>query len=330
MYCPTCGRENQKDALYCRACGEDLTAVAQVMKKHSAVSLISKLDAAIERKNERLRRDAILEALMGVTFAIAAVLGIPALIEGNPLAFLWALLCLFVFLSSGWKYLAYRRSLGPKTKPSATPAPSEAPSRSLSTDEMSPSIFGLTTPELIAGSRGPEAQAWTYCSKCGAQNLDNVLYCRACGCDLDVKPQGVERFLPPFAVRKLDAYIAKKREEEPGYKSGFWVIFVTGVFLLNAILSTLTRNWGNVAVYSLLAVSTFVAGGWDLLVYRRNLEKDEKAAVESDRSLALETASTSVAEATTNQLSGNVAIPAASPSVTEVTTELLRPLPRAD
>jgi uncharacterized membrane protein YvbJ len=57
MYCPKCAEPNADDTKFCRACGENLTVVAQAMSKHLPVVLVSKLDEYLGRKDERIRRD---------------------------------------------------------------------------------------------------------------------------------------------------------------------------------------------------------------------------------------------------------------------------------
>jgi hypothetical protein len=65
MYCPKCANQNDEDVRFCRACGENLTFVAQAMSRHMPVMLVSKLDNYLERKHERLRRDIMLTGVSG-------------------------------------------------------------------------------------------------------------------------------------------------------------------------------------------------------------------------------------------------------------------------
>jgi len=77
MFCPNCGGQNQDDlVVYCRECGENLQVVSQAMKGHLSVALVTRIDAVIEKRNERLRRDAILGALrLGRDLAWRRLLG---------------------------------------------------------------------------------------------------------------------------------------------------------------------------------------------------------------------------------------------------------------
>lgn len=55
MYCPRCGAQNADATKFCRACGDDLSIVAQAMTRHLPAVLADKLDAYLVRKNERIR-----------------------------------------------------------------------------------------------------------------------------------------------------------------------------------------------------------------------------------------------------------------------------------
>src|SRR5436305_14462734 len=72
MYCPKCGFLNLEDAEYCRSCGDDLRIIRQVIKQHLPIRLVGKLDAAIDRRSERFRRDAILSGILGAASLLAA------------------------------------------------------------------------------------------------------------------------------------------------------------------------------------------------------------------------------------------------------------------
>src|SRR3712207_4812626 len=68
MFCPRCAAQNADDVKFCRACGEDLSVIAQVMARRFPASVLSKMDAYLERKNERIRRDSIFSAIAGAAF----------------------------------------------------------------------------------------------------------------------------------------------------------------------------------------------------------------------------------------------------------------------
>ena len=108
MYCPKCATANADDAKYCRACGLDLSVVAQAIEKRLPGRLIEKLDSYVRRKNERMRRDSILNAIFTL-FGFGFVLH-------SLSAGLWSSAVLFSILACGsaiwavWDYLAFVRS----------------------------------------------------------------------------------------------------------------------------------------------------------------------------------------------------------------------------
>ncbi|HEX9630498.1 MAG TPA: zinc-ribbon domain-containing protein [Pyrinomonadaceae bacterium] len=111
MYCPKCGIQNNDETKFCRGCGENLKVVSQAMSRHLPVILASKMDAYLERKNSRIRRDSIFGALSGTIFLIC---GLYFIIEGKTS---WARSLFFVatgciaLLWSLWDHLVYKRSL---------------------------------------------------------------------------------------------------------------------------------------------------------------------------------------------------------------------------
>ena len=111
MYCPKCGIQNNDETKFCRGCGENLKVVSQAMSRHLPVFLASKMDAYLERKNSRIRRDSIYGALSGSIFLIC---GLYFVIEGKTS---WARSLFFVatgciaLLWSLWDHMVYKRSL---------------------------------------------------------------------------------------------------------------------------------------------------------------------------------------------------------------------------
>ncbi len=284
MYCPKCGAQNQEDLAYCRECGEDLKIISQAMKKHLPIALVSKLDAVIEKKNERFRRDAVLNALAGTVFLVSAVF---ILFGGNFFTYFNLPILLFAIgtlFSSCWSFLAYRRSLELKIKPADVKF---LPSY-ISPVESASGTSEAETNKLFADNNSQAASI--YCPRCGVKNLGNVLYCRDCGTTLDfgVRPQGMEKYLPGFIVNKLDAQIEKNEETDhkPRYKSGWGLVMITSLFLFCAVMQVGEGNWQLALIYLVLGFVFPIGQGWELVAYRRKLERENKSSAEPLNSVA--------------------------------------------
>ncbi|HYP26722.1 MAG TPA: hypothetical protein VE262_08395 [Blastocatellia bacterium] len=107
---------NGDDVKYCRACGQNLGVIAIAMKRRFPTSLLDKLDAYLENKNERMRRDSVAAAVGGGVFLS---LSIYHLLKGEGLSFnvvyTFIFACL-MFLWSLWDYLVYQRSLSKEAR----------------------------------------------------------------------------------------------------------------------------------------------------------------------------------------------------------------------
>ena len=109
MYCPKCGIQNNDETKFCRGCGENLKVVLQAMSRRLPVILVSRVDAYLERKNERFRRDSILGAIVGSLWLLYGVKTLAAG-EGTSTGFRILMGCL-VLLWSLWQHMVYKRSL---------------------------------------------------------------------------------------------------------------------------------------------------------------------------------------------------------------------------
>lgn len=96
-----------------------------------------------------------------------------------------------------------------------------------------------------------------FCPRCGAKNVDDAKYCRACGADISLVPQALTRSLPEgaFGVLRLEEEESeggKKRKykvkQPPTLEKGlskcmegvaFLIIFLTGFFYF----------WGGVFIW---------------------------------------------------------------------------------
>ena len=116
MYCPKCGIQNNEEMKFCRGCGEDLNLISQAMTRRLPAFLARKMDAYIENKNRRLRRQSIGGALGGGLFIFLGLYN--AIGTGAPWAnelFYIAFGC-FMLLLGCWDYLVYKRSLSTDVK----------------------------------------------------------------------------------------------------------------------------------------------------------------------------------------------------------------------
>src|SRR5712664_1613461 len=106
MYCPKCAEPNSEEVRFCRACGENLTVIAQAMSKHMPMMLISRLDEYLARKNERLRRDGIMTGLSGLFLLISGIWQVASNAGASlPAVFMFAG-ALIMFMMSLWDILA--------------------------------------------------------------------------------------------------------------------------------------------------------------------------------------------------------------------------------
>jgi hypothetical protein len=120
MYCPRCATQNDDAVKYCRACGENLSVISLVMAKRLPARLITKLDAYLEWKNERLRRDSILSAFSGAIFLFLSIYHLTG--EGISFTVIFTFICACIlFFWSIWYYLVYQRSISVNKKTIETP-----------------------------------------------------------------------------------------------------------------------------------------------------------------------------------------------------------------
>src|SRR2546429_8797023 len=121
MYCPKCGLENNDETRFCRSCGENLKVILQVMTRRLPVILASKVDAYLERKNERFRRDSIIAAVVGFLWLLY---GLRSLVTGvGAIAKVPIVLGCFFLLWAVWERMVYKHSLATDSWMEKTRAP---------------------------------------------------------------------------------------------------------------------------------------------------------------------------------------------------------------
>lgn len=289
MFCPGCGTQNSADLAFCRACGDDLKIISQAMNKHLPLVLVSKLDAAIERKNDNFRREAITSALMGVVFLVTTAflpLGGSFYSLFNVSIFI---LGLFALANSAFNYLAFRRSLEGGISTSESNYDDES---SLTAKVSEIEGFVNDSKKADAAKLVPAADAHpavVYCPQCGTENAAQVLFCRSCGLNLDFtfSPQGMEKYLPTFLLKRLDRAIEKNEEKElqSRYQSGRAIFVVALVYLFNVALQLFKGDPGYAAIWFVSGIALAVTSLWNLAAYRRQKLKEGFGAKDAPASL---------------------------------------------
>jgi hypothetical protein len=122
MYCPRCAESNVEGVKFCRACGEDLGVIAQVMARRFPASLLGRMDAYLERKNERIRRDSIVSGLAGLAFLFISLYDLLREGMSGSVVFMFLMAC-FMLVWSAWDFLVFRRSLAGAGAPEPPDAP---------------------------------------------------------------------------------------------------------------------------------------------------------------------------------------------------------------
>ena len=111
MYCPKCGIQNDDETKFCRGCGENLKVISQAMSRRLPVILASKMDAYLERKNSRIRRDSIYNFFGGCLFIF---IGLYSVIRTGAFwssSWYFAVVGFFMLVWSLWDHMVYKRSL---------------------------------------------------------------------------------------------------------------------------------------------------------------------------------------------------------------------------
>ena len=160
MYCPKCGLQNNDDPRFCRSCGENLKVISQAMTRRLPAFLVRKMDAYIDSKYRRIRRESIGSAISGGLFIFLGlydVIGRGASWSNNW--FNVAFGC-FMLLLGLWDHMVYKRSLSTEVRIVRMPSGS-------TTDELPPhdaaqivpppaSVTESTTRQLEGAIRGRE------------------------------------------------------------------------------------------------------------------------------------------------------------------------------
>ena len=101
--------QNDDETKFCRGCGENLKLISQAMSKRLPVILASKMDAYLERKNERFRRNSIIALVSGCFWLLY---GVGPLVTGlGTIAGFPIIMGCLLLLWGLWEYMVYQRSL---------------------------------------------------------------------------------------------------------------------------------------------------------------------------------------------------------------------------
>jgi len=111
MYCPQCGIQNDDETKFCRGCGENLKVISQAMSRRLPVILASKMDAYLERKNSRIRRDSIYNFFGGCLFIFIGLYSVISTGGFWSSSWYFAVVGFFMLVWSLWDHMVYKRSL---------------------------------------------------------------------------------------------------------------------------------------------------------------------------------------------------------------------------
>lgn len=289
MFCPKCGFQNTDTSQFCRACGEDLQIVAKALNKSLVVVLAGKIDASLEQKSDRFRRDAYLTALMGMA---ALLCGVISNLRGQTTG-VYFILVFLSFCGSLWNYLAYRHSLTIKDELDGPFA--VAPTAVL--PNLVNTIFQTSTEQM-------------FCPVCGSENPASNKYCRKCGKNLQAIQRAMKKSgFADWWDQRLDRYVRSQSTETQIGRTAKGYLWIGVCYSLLALGES---GWGKFP-WLLLAVTHLLMGSWDYVHYRRRLNNpaalaspttttSPSAAIDSEEPSGL-VAPFSVIEATTRQLS---------------------------
>ena len=153
MYCPKCGIQDNDDTKFCRGCGQNLKVVSQAISRRLPVILASKVDAYLERKNERLRRDSIIGAVAGCLWLLY---GLRTLVTGaGTMARFPIVLGCLILLWALWEHMVYKHSL--------------------SRDSEREKLRGASTDELSRGDAAQVGEPYASVTEFTTEHLDATI-----------------------------------------------------------------------------------------------------------------------------------------------------------
>jgi len=148
-----------------------------------------------------------------------------------------------------------------------------------------------------------------YCPKCGAENQEDLAYCRECGEDLKIISQAMKKHLPIALVSKLDALFEKKNERL--HRDAILFGLAGPILLFSSVFISLGDSFFNIfykILIFLIGIFYVYGSGISFLAYHRSLELRKRPlnTSVSDESLPSDISQVealpSATEATTNKL----------------------------
>jgi len=252
MYCPGCGTENELNQNYCRRCREDLRLVVKAFKKTFPLKLAAAIDAMLDSKSERFRRNSF---LMFVTAAVSTVAFGWEFYSGGRLE-VPIIMALLGYTSGVWEYLAYKHCI-------------ELCEQLDDSDSIGEFTTGsLTSLQLSTGNQ-PEGTA-IFCPHCSARSLSDQTFCQSCGINLQsVRMALLGQPKKSGFKRALDRYVRKRSTDQK-------VGTAAATCLLVGLLYSLFAGKHHSPVYAAISIMYIFMGVWDLLVYRRSSKAEKE------------------------------------------------------
>lgn len=148
MYCPKCAAQNVDESRFCRACGANLSLIAQALEGRLPEAPDSRFVHALQRKREPSIERAVTSLFAGFGF-LAVALGIGLTGEKGALTML---IPAFYFLGRGVAQIISLQSAAKQAKPPLPPpmhpATNELPPAQLSAGSLPGSVTEETTRTL--------------------------------------------------------------------------------------------------------------------------------------------------------------------------------------
>ena len=154
MYCPKCAAQNEPDAKFCRACGQDLTLVSQAMNRSRPMVLVSQVGEELNLYKELRRKPSITRGayFTAIGLILLVVNFLPILVYGGAhfgLASGMNVLLAFFFFGMGIRELVkYNQSIAREAQDNRERPSSNSQALSPAQASLPSSITESTTQRL--------------------------------------------------------------------------------------------------------------------------------------------------------------------------------------